>query len=117
MTRTKDYRNKTHRSTASRESIMRYVQIDAWRRIDLGMILLSLILFLAGRYQFIPFLFVALTVLEISFESAIRRTNEAWMETGEGRNWVGRMVAAGRLFFISFKTIVFLVILFLLIAG
>jgi hypothetical protein len=103
--------------TTSRESIMRYVQIDAWRRIDLGMILLSLTLLVAGRYQFIPFLFVALTVLEISFESAIRRTNKEWMETGEGHNWVRRMVAAGRLFFISFKTLVFLVVLFLLIAG
>ncbi|GEM_PF-1467682 len=99
------------------EAMRNLVKFDTWRWIDLGLIAASFIFLLAGRFTFMFFLFVILTVIEILFEIAIRRSNQEWQETKEGQDWVRRMVAAGRLFFVSSKVVIFFIALFLVGMG
>ncbi len=96
-------------------SIRNLIRFDTWRWIDLGLVVASIGFLITGRFTFLPFVFILLTVIEVLFEIAIRRSNREWQNTVEGENWVRRMTAASRLFFIPAKSMVFLIALFLLI--
>jgi hypothetical protein len=94
-----------------------YISLDTWRRIDLFILVISILFWIAGRFVFIPFIFILLSVIEVLFELSIKRSNQEWQNTEEGKVWVRRMINAGRLFFIPTKVMMFLIALFLLITG
>lgn len=98
------------------ETVRSSIKFDTWRWVDLFLIVAGFSFLIAGRFTLIPFVFIIMTVIEVTIESAIRRSNVAWQNTDEGKNWVRRMTAACRLFFIPSKTMIFLIALFLLIA-
>jgi len=96
---------------------VRYISIDTWRWIDLFILVISIIFWIAGRFVFLPFIFILLSVIEILFELSIKRSNQEWQSTEEGKKWVRRMIRAGRLFFIPAKVLILLIALFLLFTG
>jgi len=96
---------------------VRYISIDTWRRIDLFILVISITFWIAGRFVFIPFIFIILSVIEVLFEFSIKRSNQEWQNTVEGKVWVRRMINAGRLFFIPTKVMILLIALFLLFSG
>lgn len=98
-------------------TIRTLIRFDTWRWIDLLLVIASFGFLLTGRFVFLPFVFILLSVSEILFEIVIRRSNREWQNTDDGKNWVRRMTAASRLFFIPIKTMIFLVALFLLFIG
>ncbi len=117
MAHTKHSHKKIPFQGYSLNTMRNLVKFDAWRWIDLGLIVASFIFLLAGRFTFMFYLFVILTVIEVLFEIALRRSNKEWQETKEGRDWVRRMIAAGRLFFVSSKVVIFIIALFLVSAN
>lgn len=99
------------------EAMRTLIKFDSWRWIDIGLVVSSVGFLIAGRFTFIPWVFIILTVLEILFELAIRQSNREWQDTAEGKDWVRRMTAASRLFFIPVKLMIFLIASFLLVMG
>lgn len=114
MAHTRNYRKKIPEQPYSAESMRMLIKFDYWRWIDLGLLIFSIGFLFAGRYMYIPVLFFLLTALEIFFEIAIKQSNREWQDTAEGKDWVRRMISAGRLFFIPVKLMIFFGALYLI---
>jgi len=99
------------------QSVQKLVRFDTWRRVDLVLVIISIIFWLIGRFTFLPVMFIVLTVIELLFEAMIRHSNRDWQGTKEGEDWMRRMISAGRLFFISFKVVIVFIAMFLLLMG